>query len=395
MSKPYKIFISTGEISGDLQGGLLVEALFNEAQQRGMELEITGLGGKRMAAAGAKILYDTRRISSIGLVEALRYVAPTLKFQGLAKKHLKDNPPDLVIYLDYIAANITIGSYIRKNLRIPTVYYIAPQEWVWSHSRKTTQKLIEISDRMIAIFPEEERYYQKYGANITWVGHPLVDRVKNAPTRDQARQQLGLKDDEIAIVLFPVSRYQEIKSLLPLFLKAIQQIKAQLPQARFWISLSLAQYRDEIAATVQDFGLEIPILEDPLTLIAAADLTLAKSGTVNLEIALMHVPQVVIYRVNPFGLWLYQTFLKFDLDYVSPPNLIAMESVVPELLQENATPEKIAATSLDILQNPETKAKMLAGYERVKTLSGEPGAVHRAAREILDLLSDKTATVNR
>lgn len=395
MTKPYQIFISTGEISGDLQGGLLVEALLTQAQLRGWELEITGLGGQRMAAAGAKILYDTRRISSIGLVEALRYVAPTLKYQALAKKHLQENPPDLVIYIDYIAANLTLGSYIQKHLNVPTVYYIAPQEWVWSHSLKTTQKLIEISDQMIAIFPEEERYYQKHGANITWVGHPLVDRVKNAPSRDQARQQLGLKPDEIAIVLFPVSRYQEIKSLLPLFLTAVQQIQAQLPQARFWISLSLAQYRDEIAATVNTFGLDIPIVEDPLSLIAAADLTLAKSGTVNLEIALLNVPQVVVYRVNPLGLWLYQTFLKFDLDYVSPPNLIAMEPVVPELLQENATPEKIAATSLDILQNPQTKAEMLAGYARVKELAGEPGAVQRAASSILDFLADKPTAIDR
>ncbi|MDS3859324.1 lipid-A-disaccharide synthase [Thermosynechococcaceae cyanobacterium BACA0444] len=394
MTKNFKIFISTGEISGDLQGGLLVAALFDQAEARGWELEITGLGGQRMAAAGAKIIYDTRRISSIGFVEALRYVAPTIKFQALAKKQLQNNPPDLVIFIDYIAANLTLGNYIRQHLPVPTVYYIAPQEWIWSHSPKTTQKLIEISDQMIAIFPEEERYYKKHGANITWVGHPLVDRVKNAPNRDQARQQLGLKADELAIVLFPVSRYQEIKSLLPLFLSAVKIIQAQLPQARFWLSLSLAQYRAEIAATVAEFGLEIPILEEPLLLIAAADLTLAKSGTVNLEIALMNVPQVVVYRINPFGLWLYQTFLKFDLDYVSPPNLIAMEPVVPELLQENATPDKIAATSLDILQNPQTKAQMLAGYDRVKHLAGEPGAVRRAAQSILNLLAQETATVN-
>lgn len=395
MTQTFRIFISTGEISGDLQGGLLVEALFIEAEKRGWNLEIAGLGGKRMAAAGAEIIYDTRRISSIGLVEALRYVAPTLKYQSLAKQYLRENPPDLVIYIDYIAANIALGTHIQKHLNVPTVYYIAPQEWVWSHSLKTTQKLIEISDQMIAIFPEEERYYKKHGANITWVGHPLVDRVKNAPSRNQARQKLDIGDDDLAIVLFPVSRYQEIKSLLPLFLTAVQHIQAQLPQARFWISLSLAQYREEIAAAVADFGLDIPIIEDPLLLIAAADLTLAKSGTVNLEIALMNVPQVVVYRVNPFGLWLYQTFLKFDLDFVSPPNLIAMEPVVPELLQENATPEKIAATSLDILQSPQTKATMLAGYAKVKTLAGEPGAVQRAAGVILDLLAQKNTAVNR
>ncbi len=395
MTQTFKIFISTGEISGDLQGGLLVEALTTEADKRGWSLEISGLGGQRMAAAGAKIIYDTRRISSIGLVEALRYVAPTLKYQAMAKRYLRENPPDLVIYIDYIAANIPLGSHIRKHLTVPSVYYIAPQEWVWSHSLKTTQKLINLSDQMIAIFPEEERYYQRHGAKITWVGHPLVDRIENAPTREQARQKLGIKDDELAIVLFPVSRYQEIKSLLPLFLQAVKQIQAQLPQARFWISLSLAQYRDEIAATVQNFGLEIPILEDPLLLIAAADLTLAKSGTVNLEIALMHVPQVVVYRVNPFGLWLYQTFLKFSVDYVSPPNLIANEAVVPELLQDNATPEKIAATSLDILQNPETRGRMLAGYARVKELAGPPGAVQRAAQAILDFLPPKSTSVNR
>jgi lipid-A-disaccharide synthase len=257
---------------------------------------------------------------------------------------------------------------------------------VWSIGPKATQKIIELSDRLLAIFPEEARYYAAYGGNVTWVGHPLLDRMVAAPDRQTARQQMELKPDQLAIALFPASRRQEIKSLLPIIFAAARQIQDRLPQTHFYIPLALEQYRQPIQAAIQAYDLQATLVDDPLMALAAADLAIAKSGTVNLETALLNVPQIVVYRVNPVSLWLYQTFLKFKLQYASPVNLVEMQSVVPELLQDQATPDNIATVALELLLNPEARQQMQQDYQQMRQALGEVGAVDRAAEAILDCL---------
>ncbi len=381
-----RLFISTGEVSGDLQGALLIAALQRQAAEQGITLEILGLGGDRMAAAGAYLLSNTGSIGSVGLIEALRFIWPTLQLQRRTYRYLRQHPPDLVVLIDYLSGNVPLGSFIRRNFEVPITYYIAPQEWVWSISPKATQKIIELSDRLLAIFPEEARYYAAHGGNVTWVGHPLVDRMVTAPDRLAARQQLGLLPNQVAIALFPASRWQEIKSLLPIILAAARQIQDQLPQSHFYIPLALEQYRQPIVAAIRACGLQATLVDDPLLALAAADLAIAKSGTVNLEAALLNVPQVVIYRVNPIGLWLYQTFLQFKLPYASPVNLVEMQPIVPELLQDQATPENIATVALELLLNPEARQQMQQGYQQMQQSLGEAGAVDRAAQAILECL---------
>jgi lipid-A-disaccharide synthase len=381
-----RLFISTGEVSGDLQGALLIEALQRQAQQQDIQLEIVGLGGDRMAAAGAQLLSNTSSIGSVGLIEALRYIWPTLWLQRRTHDYLRQHPPDLVVLIDYLSGNVTLGSFIRRHFEVPITYYIAPQEWVWSIGPKATQKIIELSDRLLAIFPEEARYYAAYGGNVTWVGHPLLDRMVTAPDRQTARQQMGLMPDQLAIALFPASRQQEIKSLLPIIFAAARQIQDRLPQTHFYIPLALEKYRQPILAAIQTYGLQATLVDDPLIALAAADLAIAKSGTVNLETALLNVPQIVVYRVNPLSLWLYQTFLKFKLQYASPVNLVQMQPVVPELLQDQATPDNIATVALELLLNPEARQQMQQDYQQMRQALGEVGAVERAAQAILECL---------
>ena len=171
-----RVFISTGEVSGDLQTSLLVRGLYQQAAARNIALEVLALGGPRMAAAGAKILADTTPIGSIGLFEALPYVLPTLKIQRRAKAFLKDNPPDLVVLVDYLEPNLSLGSFVRKKFpQVPIWYYIAPQEWVWSIGDRSTNRLAGLVDCILSIFPEEARYYRDKGAMVKWVGHPLLD----------------------------------------------------------------------------------------------------------------------------------------------------------------------------------------------------------------------------
>jgi lipid-A-disaccharide synthase len=207
-----KIFISTGEVSGDLQGAMLVTALHQQARSIGLDLEILALGGDRMAAAGAKLLGNTSAIGSIGLLETLPFVLPTLRLQQRVKQYLRQEPPDLIVFIDYLGPNLAIGNFIRQRLpMVPTVYYITPQEWVWSFSPSNTQRIIDLSDRLLAIFPGEASYYRQRGASVAWVGHPLVDWVQSAPTREQARATLGISPEQLAIALLPASRRQELR----------------------------------------------------------------------------------------------------------------------------------------------------------------------------------------
>lgn len=381
------IFISTGEVSGDLQGALLIEGLHRQASCTGIKLEIVALGGERMAAAGATLLGNTMGIGSVGTLESLPYVLPTLKIQRRAKQHLQLYPPDLVVLIDYPGPNLAIGSYIRRQMpKVPIVYYIAPQMWVWWTNQRDTARIVEMTDKLLAIFPGEARYFQAQGANVSWVGHPLIDRMQNAPSREAARVSLGIAADQTAIALLPASRHQELKYLLPVIFQAAAAIQTKIPQVHFWIPLSLEAYRQPIEQAIHDYGLQATLLSSQThEVIAAADLAITKSGTVNLEIALLNVPQVVIYRVSPVTAWIVRTFLKFSIPYMSPPNLVEMKPIVPEFLQEQATPENIVQAALEML-SPSRRQQTLAGYQKMRQALGSEGACDRAAQEIIQLL---------
>jgi lipid-A-disaccharide synthase len=385
------IFISTGEVSGDLQGSLLVKSLKQQAAATGVELEIVALGGDRMAQAGATLLANTSSIGSVGLWESLPHILPTLKIQRQAKQYLRQHPPDLVVLIDYMGPNLAIGEYIRKYLpQISLAYYIAPQAWVWSQGERNTKRIIAVADRLLAIFPAEARYFQERGAQVSWVGHPLVDRVQGFPSRETAREALGIPPEQPAIALIPASRYQELKYLLPVIFQAAQQIQAQLPQVHFWIPLSLEVYRRSIEQAIQDYGLRATLVANQTqNVLTAVDLAITKSGTVNLELALLNVPQVVLYRVSPLTAWVAMKFLKFSIPFMSPPNLVEMKPIVPELLQDQATPENIVQASLGLLLNPEQRQQTLTGYQQMRQALGEVGVCDRAAQEIIKLLLEK------
>ena len=404
------IFISTGEVSGDLQGALLVDALKHQAQAVGLELEIVALGGSKMAKAGATLLGETTSIGSMGLLESLPFVLPTLQIQRRAKQYLRQHPPDLVVLIDYMGPNLSIGSFVRRQLpQVPVVYYIAPQSWVWSISSRSTAAIVDITDQLLAIFPEEARYFEKKGASVSWVGHPLVDKMQSSPSREEARRALGIQPEQTAIALVPASRRQELKYMMPVIFEAAQQLQSKLQGSGsrennslimnqqtplFWIPLSLETYRPAIEAAIQRYGLNATLVAGQTTeVLAAADLAIAKSGTVNLELALLDVPQVVLYRVSPLTYWIARTFFKFSIPFMSPPNLVVMRSIVPELLQEQATPETIVQESLELLLNPERRKQTLADYQEMRRLLGDFGVCDRAAKEILQLAEEPKLTV--
>ena len=389
-----RLLVSTGEVSGDLQGSLLIRALRGEASQRGLSLELVALGGERMRQAGAQLIADTASMGAIGLWEALPLILPTLKLQRQLRRWLASNPPDGVVLIDYMGANINLGLRLKSLYpQVPITYYIAPQEWAFSLGDGGTTRLIGFSDRILAIFPEEARFYGERGAAVTWVGHPLLDTLAELPSRDQARKRLGLAADVPVLLLLPASRRQELRYLLPAMAAAVAELQRRQPQLEVLVPSGLSGFEAELSAVLTKAGVRARIIAagdaDRLKpdLCAAADLALAKSGTANLELALRGVPQVVVYRVSRVTAFVAKRLLRFNVPHISPVNLVLNERLVPELLQDQLSCEAIVAEAAPLLDPTSgARQRMLEGYQRLRRALGEPGVTSRAASAILDLV---------
>lgn len=387
-----RLLVSTGEVSGDLQGSLLVKALHAEAQRRGLDLEVVALGGERMERAGAVLLANTTRMGAIGLLEAIPFVLPTLRLQRRLKRWFRGEPPDGVVLIDYMGPNVSLGLRLKRKFpQVPVTYYIAPQEWAFKFGINGRTNLISFTNQILAIFQQEARFYRCRGANVTYVGHPLLDTIGEVPSRAAARQLLALKQDAPVLLLMPASRRQELRFMLPHIVKAAAQLQQLDPSLQVVVPAGLPGFETQLSLQLTQAGVRATIISaadsDRLkaALCAAADVAIAKSGTVNLELALRGVPQVVVYRVSRATAFLARHILRFSVPHISPVNLVLGERLVPELLQEDLRAKTIVAEALPLLDpsGPE-RLGMLAGYDRLRLELGEPGVTQRAACAILN-----------
>ncbi|MEB3276664.1 MAG: lipid-A-disaccharide synthase [Cyanobacteriota bacterium] len=387
-----RLLVSTGEVSGDLQGSLLIRALHQEARERGLALEIQALGGQRMRQAGAELIADTAAMGAIGLWEALPFVLPTLRLQRRLRSRLRAAPPDGVVLIDYMGPNVALGLRLKRQYpHTPIIYYIAPQEWAFRLGEGGTTRLISFSDRILAIFPEEARFYSGRGATVTWVGHPLLDTLGDQPTRQQARTALGLAPEVPVLLLLPASRRQELRYLLPTMAAAAAELQRRQPALEVLLPAGLPGFEAVLAEQLAAAGCRCRVIAadqaDRLKpqLCAAADLALTKSGTANLELALRRVPQVVGYRVSRVTAFAAQRLLRFNVPHISPVNLVMEQRLVPELLQHQYTAEALVAAAEPLLrQGSPERAQMLAGYDALQRKLGQPGVTRRAAAAVLD-----------
>ena len=387
-----RLLISTGEVSGDLQGSLLIDALRREASRRGISLELLALGGVRMQKAGAELLEDTAPMGAIGLWEAIPLILPTLRLQARVDRMLRSRPLDGVVLIDYVGANVRLGRKLRKqHAKLPITYYIAPQEWAWRFGDGSTTELLGFTDRILAIFPAEAEFYSSRGADVTWVGHPLLDSVRDLPGRKEARSRLGLAPDAPVLLLLPASRPQELKYLMPHLAEAAAQLQGRFPGLQVLVPAGLKRFEQPLEEALERAGVQqarVIAAEEAdglkKSLFAAADLALGKSGTVNLELALQGVPQVVGYRVSRVTAFVAKHLLRFQVDHISPVNLLLKERLVPELLQDQLTAEALVAEALPLLEQASVRQRMLDGYDRLRATLGQPGVTDRAAAAILD-----------
>ena len=387
-----RLLISTGEVSGDLQGSLLIKSLRGEAVRRGFDLEILALGGRRMERAGAELISDTSSIGAIGFWEALPYVLPTLRAQSLLDKVLKERLPDVVILIDYMGPNIRLGNKIKNlSTHIPIIYYIAPQEWAWRVGDGGTTDLIGFTDKILAIFKGEAKFYSSKGGNVSWVGHPMLDTLKELPERKSAFDRLGIDPRRKVLLLLPASRTQELRYLMPTLLEAASLLQSHDPSVYVVIPAGLESFEEPLTKALNSYGVDGKIIPAKKTdelkpfIFGCASLAIGKSGTINMELALNCVPQIVGYKISRITAFVLRKFLKFHVDHISPVNLMMNQRLVPELVQNDFTPESIVELAIPLLEDPLVRSRMIDGYMKFKHQLGEVGVTDRAAREILDI----------
>ena len=386
-----KIFISTGEVSGDLHGSLLSKALFYEAGKKSLDLEICGLGGERMKKEGVKIIQDTTSISAIGIWEALPLVLPTIRIQRRFYKLLKKFPPDCLILIDYMGPNINIGTKLKRSRNnIPIYYYIAPQEWAWRVGNNSTTNLINFSDKIFAIFKQEANFYKRRGGNVFWVGHPMIDLTKKLPSKKVSRTILKLRENQNILLLMPASRSQELKYILPTFLKTAKKLQLRYPSLIVYIPSCRKVFDEKFRKGMKKYEIKGKVIsqQDDSELMpyiySLAKLALCKSGTVNMELALYGIPQIIGYRVSRITAFIAKRILNFKVKFISPVNLLMKKFIIPEFVQKNFDEKKIFYKACRLLDLTSEKAKIKKGYALLKKELGEPGVIDRAAKEIIN-----------
>ena len=388
-----KIFISTGEVSGDLHGSLLAQELLEESRKLSVDLELYGLGGEKMRKAGVQIIEDTTPISAIGFWEAVPLVFPMIRIQKKFLNFLIAKSPNCLILIDYMGPNISIGRQIKKKkLNMPIFYYIAPQEWAWRVGNNSTIDLIGFSDKIFAIFQQEANFYRKRGGKVSWIGHPMIDLTKKLPSKKESRKYLGLANNQNILLIMPASRPQELKYILPTFIKVAVKLQRKYPDLFIFI-LSCREVFDQTFQNALDKhnikGRVVSTSEIEETknyIYSLSKLALCKSGTVNMELALYGIPQVVGYKVSRVTAFIAKKILNFKLRFISPINLLMKKLIVPEFVQNKFNVNSVFKKSCRLIENNNEKIKIKQGYKLLRNNLGDEGVAKRAAKEILDSL---------
>lgn len=371
-----KIFIITGDISGDMHGAFLAKSLLKKEPH----LQIFGMGGERMKAAGIKVLFDLTQFSLMGFVEVARHIVlfRRVLYQLIAK--IKIEQPDAIVFIDYPGFNLRLAEKI-KPLSIPLIYYISPQVWAWGKNR--IKKIASLFSRMIVILPFEKELYEKEGLSAFFVGHPLLDVVKTTGLMNQVPTiSNGRASSATTITLLPGSRSCEVRRLLPVMVKLAQLIKEKKPETQFIILAASSLMEKEIEKILKKKKISLRVTrERKYGIIKSSALALTASGTATVEIAILERPMIIFYKVSPFAYFFLKKMVK--LPYIGMVNIIAKKEIVPEFIQGRANAEKILPTALALLEQKEKREKMSEQLRRVKKSLGNPGAADRAAEIIL------------
>lgn len=368
--------ISCGEPSGDLYAGALASAL--RAQAPGVE--VFGFGGPRLAAAGGQLLGSYEGLAVTGLSEVLRTLPRTWRMY----RHLVDQAirrrPDVFVAIDFADFNFRLGQALHAR-GIPVVYYIGPQLWAWRPGRM--QVIKRFADRVLVIFPFEQPLYEQAGVPVEFVGHPLIDLIDRHLGRDPLLTQHGLSHDARTIALLPGSRRNEVASTLPTLLEACGRLREAEPDLQFLVARAPG-LPDELFEPARRSHLPIGLhAGDTDAVLAASDAVITASGTATVQTALHGKPMVIVYRLSPLTYRLGRPFVKVDT--FGMVNLIAGRRIVPELIQDDFTADRVCDETLRILRDTVYADRMRVDLAGVVQALGGSGASARAARAVLEV----------
>jgi lipid-A-disaccharide synthase len=339
-------------------------------------VEIVGFGGRRLQAAGVSLEGEYTGLTVTGLTEAVRVLPRSYAMYRRLVAAARARRPDVFVAIDFPDFNFRLMAKLRR-LGIPVVYYVSPQLWAWRPGRlKTMRRLV---DRVLVIFPFEAAIYKRASVSVRFVGHPLIDLARASRPRGAFLRGLGLQPDAPTVALLPGSRPNELRQIGPAISAAVPRIRAAVPGTQFVVARA-PNLSDDLFT---QFPGSVIVLDATDDILAAADVVITASGTATVQAALHERPMVVVYRVSPLTYRLGKPFLKVDT--YAMPNLVAGRRIVPELIQDNCTPDRIASETIALLTDADRRARTREALRDLRERLGASGASGRAADAILEV----------
>jgi lipid-A-disaccharide synthase len=367
------VMVSCGEASGDLYAG----ALATELQRLAPGTRVFGLGGPRLAESGAELVGDYRGLAVTGLTEALRVLPRSFVMLRRLRARLLSDRPDVLVAVDFPDFNFGLAQSARK-LEIPVVYYISPQLWAWRPGRIRTMKAI--ATKVLVIFPFEQQIYERAGIPVEFVGHPLIDLIHVTTDRSDLLTSHGLDPDAPTVALLPGSRPNEVRAILPTLAAAAPLIRAHVPKAQFVIARAPNLASSLFASLTTPGGIAV-VDERADDVLNASDVVVTASGTATVQAALHLRPMVIVYRLSPLTYRLGRRFVK--LDTFGMVNLVSGRRIVPELMQDGFTPERVDEEVRSLLTDRARADTMRRDLRDMRSRLGDAGASCRAATAVL------------
>ena len=380
--KAHKVMIVAGEASGDLHGSNLLKA----AAEFYPHLNFFGVGGKKMAGAGCRILFPSDELSVMGVVEVFTQLPKIYRrFQQLKQPLVSAEPPKLLVLIDFPDFNLRLAK-VAKAAGIPVLYYISPKVWAWRSGR--AKVIADRVDRLALIFPFEVPIFASLGLKADYVGNPLLDEFVCNEPQGTLLNLLGINGGEEVIGIFPGSRNSELQYILDTLIATAELIHQQRPGAKFIVPVAPSLSREHLEQRFAATGLPVHIVAENIYETAiACDVVLTVSGTVTLQIALVGTPMVIVYKVAPLSYAIGKHLI--SVEHVGLPNIVAGKTVVSEFIQNQATAENLLAEVEHILGDDNYRTDMIAGLARVKELMGEPGCSNKVAGLANELVMQK------
>ena len=373
--------IIAGEASGDLHAGKIISA----TKQKNADVHFYGIGGDNMRAAGAEVMVDSKEMAVVGLIEIWAHRKVIFGALNQMRDSITQDPPDLLILVDYPEFNLRLAKHAKQH-GVKVLFYISPQIWAWRQYR--VKKIKRLVDMMAVVFPFETEFYLKLDVPVKFVGHPLVNEVTPSKEKAALLDEFGLDSSQPIIGLLPGSRRSEIKRLIGIIFESARLTRSQIADAQFILPLADTLDESELTEVLEQYAdLNVKVINNrAYDVIACCDVVLTVSGTVTLEIALLKTPMIIINKVAWLTYAIVSRMLK--IKHIGLCNIVANKRIAPELIQHDATPDKISALLVEIVNKPELREKMVNELAEIEAMLGAEGGIDNMAELTLSMLAE-------